>query len=73
MERAIIASTGVEFGDERRRLGISARAAAAHLGIRVVELLGRERDTQQLTLTQLQAWGEALRNAAMASKQGEGR
>jgi hypothetical protein len=63
MGRAIIASTGVEFAAERRRLGITAAAAAAHLGCGVADLLRYEADPRQLDVRVLEAWGEALSNA----------
>jgi len=71
MQRAIIASTGVEFAAERKRLGISVAAVAAELGCGVADLERYEADPRQLDVRILQAWGEALGNAPRdASEQG---
>jgi transcriptional regulator with XRE-family HTH domain len=68
-QRAIIASTGVEFKQARESLGISAAAVAAELGCGVADLLRYEADPAQLGERILIAWGEALANAPRESSE----
>jgi transcriptional regulator with XRE-family HTH domain len=63
MARAIIASTGLEFGEARKRLGISLAAVAAELGCSPADLERYERDPRQLDVRFLTDWGKALANA----------
>jgi transcriptional regulator with XRE-family HTH domain len=60
------ASTGLEFGQARKLLGISLRAMAGEIGVSPTTLQRWEASSRPLTEMRLTNWADALQRAEMA-------